>query len=94
MPRTFISEDTPQQIFDGVGSSLKESVTLQYYNNNINAIGIPITVNSTTQNTLPINSYNILQTKLGHISFKTGITVVINQPKTFLHHIRAIEILN
>lgn len=85
--KQFSSEDSPFPVVQGVTNAIKETALLQFYRNISNSTGFQLTVNSTTQQVLPINSYNIQQSELGYVSVKTGNTAVINKTATYVHTI-------
>lgn len=85
----FSSENLPLPIVDGVNGvpTPKESATLQYYRNSSNNTGFQLTVNSTTQQLLPNNAYNLLDTKLGQITFIDGKKAFFAKEGTYTHTI-------
>jgi hypothetical protein len=82
----FGSEITPLPISTNVNNSIKESTLLQFHKNNTNSTGIAITVNSTTRQFLPANSYNVLNSTKGVVSFKTGNTAVFERSGIYTYN--------
>lgn len=81
----FSSEDTPFPITQGVTNAIKDTTLLQFYRTISNSTGFKLTVNSTTQQILPNNAYNVMQSELGYVDFKNGNTAVIKKKATYLH---------
>jgi hypothetical protein len=83
----FSSENLPLPISDGITAS-KESATLQYYRTVSNSTGFQLTVNSTTNQLLPINAYTLTESQLGRITFIDGKKASFVSAGTYIHNIQ------
>jgi hypothetical protein len=84
---SFSSEDTPLPIELGVTNTIKENGILQFFRSSNTTPPIPLIVNSTTNQLLPPNSFNLLSNTLGQILFKSGTTAIIKKTATYTHDI-------
>ena len=83
----FSSEDTPLPITNGVTNAIKETIMAQFYRALSSDPGHKLTVNSTTQQLLPTNAFNVRQSLLGFGTFTNGNQITINKTATYSHEI-------
>ena len=83
---SFSNENEPLPIYTNP-ITYKEISNIQFYRSNTNSTGYQLTVNSSTNQLLPINAFNVLQSETGITTFKNGNTVVIGKKSVYLHNI-------